>query len=83
MFNFQSIGNGKVATIDEFVLLKDEVDPVTRALRRRGFLVTALHNHELDIQPNLYYVHSWATVAPIDLASSIHAVLELTNSKFA
>jgi len=82
MFKFQSIGGGKVATNDEFVLLKDEVDAVARALRKRGFMVTALHNHELDIQPELYYIHSWATGSPTDLARDIHAVLELTKSKF-
>jgi len=82
MFNFQAIENGQVATIDEFVLLKDEVDPVARELRKQGFLVTALHNHELDIKPELYYIHSWATGDPLTLAKSIHKVLTLTNSKF-
>jgi len=82
MLNFQSIGGGAVATIDEFVVLKNEADPVSRKLRKEGFLVTALHNHELDVDPNFYYVHAWATGDPIALATSIRSVLELTNSKF-
>jgi len=82
MFNFQSIGGGNVATIDEFVLLKDEVNAVARELRSRGFLITALHNHELDIDPEAYYMHSWNTGDPITLATDIRAALELTNSKF-
>ena len=65
MFNFQSIGGGNVATIDEFVLRKNEVDPLARELRKRGFLVTALHSHELDIDPEAYYMHSWNTGDPI------------------
>ncbi len=83
MFNFQSIGGGQVATIAEFVVTKDEADPVCRELLRRGLLVTALHNHELDVQPDLYYVHSWGTGSPYDLARAIRAALNLTNSDFS
>jgi hypothetical protein len=82
MFNFQAIGSGSVATIDEFVLRKDEVDPVARELRKREFLVTALHSHELDIDPQVYYLHSWNTGDPIKLANDIRAALELTKSAF-
>jgi hypothetical protein len=81
-FKFQSIGGGKVATIDEFVLLKDEVDPVARELRRRDIQVTALHNHELDVNPDVYYIHSWATGDPIELAHDLRAALNRTNSEF-
>ncbi len=81
MFNFQAIGGGSVATIAEFVLRKNEVDPVARELRKRGFLVTALHNHELDVDPHPYYMHAWNTGDPITLARDIRAALELTDSK--
>ena len=81
-FKFQSIGGGKVATIDEFVLLKDEVNPVARELRRRDVMVTALHNHELDVDPDVYYIHSWATGDPIELARDLRAALNHTNSEF-
>jgi hypothetical protein len=82
MFNFQSIGNGKVASIGEFVVLKDEADPVARELRRRQILVTALHNHELDVAPQVYYIHSWATGNPYDVARDLRAALNHTNSAF-
>jgi len=82
MFNFQWIGGGNVASIGEFVLLKDEVDPVARELRRRKILVTALHNHELDVQPNVYYMHTWAKGKPEDVAHDLRAALNKTNSEF-
>jgi hypothetical protein len=82
MFNFQSIGNGQVAAIGEFVVLKDEADPVARELRRRQIQVTALHNHELDVSPDVYYIHSWATGDPIKLAHDLRAALNRTNSDF-
>jgi len=80
MFNFQSVGDGKVATIDEFNVLPDAADLVARHLRQHKFLVSALHNHELDIQPNTYYLHSWAVGDPIALAQVIHQALEIIKS---
>jgi hypothetical protein len=80
--SFPSIGGGKVATIDEFVVLKNEADPVARELRRRDTLVTALHSHELDVDPNVYYIHSWATGDPLKLARDLRAALNHTNSEF-
>ena len=31
-----------------------------KALRENGIEVTALHNHMLDEQPRLYFMHFWA-----------------------
>ena len=82
MFNFQWIDGGNVASIAEFVLLKDEVNPVARELRRRKITVTALHNHELDVEPSVYYIHAWAKGKPEDVAHDLRAALNKTNSDF-
>jgi hypothetical protein len=73
MFNFQWIDGGNVASIGEFVLLKNEVDPVARDLRRRKITITALHSHELDVQPNVYYMHTWAKGKPEDVVHALRA----------
>jgi len=82
MFNFQWLSDGSVAVIGEFVLLKDEVDPVARELRRRKIAITALHNHELDVRPDVYYMHTWAKGKPEDVAHDLRAALNKTNSDF-
>src|SRR5205085_6011227 len=82
MFNFQWLSDGSVAVIGEFVLLKDEVDPVARELRRRKIAITALHNHELDVRPKTYYIHAWAKGKPEDVAHDLRAALNKTNSEF-
>jgi len=82
VFNFQWIDGGNVASIGEFVLLKDEVDPVARELRRRKITITALHSHELDVQPNVYYMHTWAKGKPEAVAHDLRAALNKTNSEF-
>lgn len=58
--NFQPTGGGKAATTGDFVLTADEVNPVLRALRSHGIEVTALHNHMLDDEPRLFFMHFWA-----------------------
>jgi hypothetical protein len=82
MFKFQAIGNGQVASNGEFVVVKDEADPVARELRRQDVLVTALHNHELDVRPEVYYIHTWKTGDPIAIARDLRAALNHTNSDF-
>jgi Domain of Unknown Function (DUF1259) len=57
--NFQPTGNGRAAITGDFVLTAAEVNPVLRALRANGIEVTALHNHMLDDQPRLFFMHFW------------------------
>jgi biotin operon repressor len=58
--NFQPTGGGKAAITGDFVLTAKEVNPVLKALRDNGIEVTALHNHMLDDQPRLFFMHFWA-----------------------
>src|SRR5215831_18676836 len=58
--NFQPTGGGKAAITGDFVLVAKEVNPVLKALREHGIEVTAIHNHMLDDQPHLYFMHFWA-----------------------
>jgi hypothetical protein len=82
VFNFQWIGGGNVASIGEFVVLKDEADPVARELRRHNIKITALHSHELDVEPQVYYMHTWTKGKPEDVAHALRAALNKTNSQF-
>lgn len=58
--NFQPTGGGKAAIAGDLVLTADEVNPVLRSLRANGIEVTALHNHMLDDEPRLFFMHFWA-----------------------
>lgn len=84
MFHFQDISPaGQVAFNGEYIVRKNEVNAVASALRKRGFLIAAVHNHELDIAPDAYYVHAWRTGDPVTIATDVKAVLKLTDSKTA
>src|SRR5205814_6261109 len=58
--NFEPTGGGKTAITGDFVLIAKEVPLVMKALRDGGIEVTALHNHMLDDQPRLFFMHFWA-----------------------
>ena len=79
--NFQPTGGGKAAISGDFVLLKDEVNPVLRALRAHGIEVTAMHNHMLFDEPHLYFMHFWANADAVTLAQGLKAALDVTNSQ--
>jgi len=76
--NFQPTGGGKAAITGDFVLTKDEVNPVIRALRTNGIDVTAVHSHMLDEQPRLFFLHFWAVDDALKLAKGLRAALDKT-----
>ncbi len=77
--NFQPTGGGKAAITGDFVLAGEEVNPVLRALRENGIEVTALHNHMLDDQPRLFFMHFWANDDATKLAQGLRAALDKVN----
>jgi Domain of Unknown Function (DUF1259) len=74
--NFQPTGGGKAAITGDFVLSADEVNPVVRALRVNGIDVTALHNHMLDDEPRLFFMHFWANDNAERLARGLKVALD-------
>lgn len=74
--NFQPTGGGKAATTGDFVLTANEVNPVIKALRTHGIEVTALHNHMLDDEPRLFFMHFWANDDARRLAAGLRAALD-------
>ena len=77
--NFQPTGGGKAAITGDFVLIGKEVNPVLKALRDHGIEVTAIHNHMLDDQPHLYFMHFWANDDAKKLAEGLKAALANIN----
>jgi hypothetical protein len=56
------------------------VNAVIKALRQNGIQVTALHNHMLQEEPRLFFVHFWANDDVVKLAKGLRAALDNTNS---
>jgi hypothetical protein len=77
--NFQPTGGGKAAISGDFVLTAQEVNAVIRALQAGAIEVTALHNHMLEEQPRLFFMHVWANADAEKLAKGLRSALDKTN----
>ena len=77
--NFQPTSSGRAAITGDFVLIAKEVNPVMKALRDNGIEVTAVHNHMLDDQPRLFFMHFWANDDVNKLAQGLKAALARIN----
>ncbi len=78
--NFEPTGDGKAAISGDFVAEGKEVEPLLKALQTNGIEVTALHNHMLDDEPRLFFVHFWANDDAIKLAHGVRAGLDAGRS---
>jgi hypothetical protein len=77
--NFQPTGSGKAAITGDFVLTSAEVNPVIELLHQSGIEVTAIHNHMLDDQPRLFFLHFWANDEAQKLAKGLRDALDSVN----
>jgi Domain of Unknown Function (DUF1259) len=74
--NFQPTGDGKAAIAGDFVLTANEVNPVLRVLRGNGIEATASHNHMLNDEPRLFFMHFWANDDVTKLTAGLKAALD-------
>ncbi len=78
--NFQPAGNGVAATGD-FVLREREVQPVLASLRQGGAIVAAIHNHLLEDEPRMVFVHFWMEGAADKVAQTMKGALAAAEQK--
>nr|WP_235616319.1 DUF1259 domain-containing protein [Lysinibacillus parviboronicapiens] len=65
--SFEGIG-ANTLNLGESVVLQEEINPFMTELRKRGLIVTAVHNHWLFDNPRLMYMH-WENVGnPVQFA---------------
>ncbi len=78
--NFQPTGGGKAAINGDFAMTQDEVESVIQALRENNIQVVSLHNHMLNEEPRIFFMHFWANDDAQKLAQGLRAALDKTNS---
>jgi hypothetical protein len=71
------IGTNERAHVAGDVAMKaKEVNPVIRALRRGGITVVAVHNHMIDEEPRIFFLHYWGTGSAEKLAQAVHEAFD-------
>jgi hypothetical protein len=78
--NFQPTGNGKAAVAGDFVVLGRETAPLLKTLESNGIAVTALHNHMVNDEPRLFFVHVFANDDALKIARALRAGLDVIGS---
>src|SRR3954463_3361829 len=78
--NFQPTGGGKAAINGDFAMTQDERAPGNKALRGNDIQVVSLHNHMLNEEPRIFFMHFWANDDAQKLAQGLRAALDKTNS---
>ena len=67
--------NERAHVAGDIAMLANEVNPVIRALRKHGIRILAVHNHMLDEEPRIFFLHYWGTGKPENLARAFHDAL--------
>lgn len=68
--------NDNAAVAGDVAMLGSEVTPTLKALRSHGLNVVAIHNHMIDTQPEVIFLHYWGRGPADKLASGFKAALD-------
>jgi len=79
---FKKVGDGAIV-MGDLVLIESEVEPVMMKLQQEGIEQTALHNHLLNENPRVMYMHVAGHGDPGKLASALKDALALTKTPAA
>ena len=72
MFSYENMDRcGNTLNLGETVILENEIPAFTLALREKGIVISALHNHWLFDQPRLMYIHFMSIEPPLAFAKKM------------
>jgi hypothetical protein len=74
---FTRATDGMDVMMGDLVLTPDELNPVLSALLENGLEVTAIHNHFLNEEPRLFYMHVHGHGKAAELAKAARPALDL------
>jgi hypothetical protein len=68
--------NEDAAIAGDVAMLESEVTPTLKALREHGLDVVAIHNHMINVQPVVIFLHYWGRGPADKLAAGFKAALD-------
>lgn len=69
------------AVAGDFTMTENEVAPVIKTLIENGIEVVAVHNHMVQEQPRIFFLHYWGVGNAEQLAKGLRAALDQTGKK--
>jgi hypothetical protein len=73
--------NGTALCLGETVILTREINPYLSRLRARGIKVTAVHNHWLFTNPNIWYIHYEKIERPLVFARAVRDAMSVLTKR--
>lgn len=75
-------GTDESAFVDgDFAMLKSELQPVLKSLRRAGIQIVAIHNHMTHEEPQYVFLHYWGKGTAVTLARGLRSALDTQTPK--
>lgn len=71
----------RAAVAGDFTMLEGEVAGVIKALVEAGIEVVAVHNHMVQEQPRIFFLHYWGVGNAEQLARGLRAAMDQTGKK--
>jgi hypothetical protein len=68
--------NERAHVAGDVAMTASEVNKVTRALRKGGIDIAAVHNHMLDEEPRIFFLHYWGTGPADQLARTVREAFD-------
>lgn len=68
--------NERAHVAGDVAMTSQEVNPVIRALQKGGIDAVAVHNHMLDEQPRIFFLHYWGTGPAESLARTVREAFD-------
>jgi hypothetical protein len=78
---FQQAPSGKIAATGDVMVTARELNPVLSILLQHHFQIEGIHNHMIEEQPRLFFVHYWKIAAAEDLANGLKAALAAVHTR--
>ncbi len=68
--------NERAHVAGDVAMTASEVNKVIRALRKGGISIAAVHNHMLDEEPRIFFLHYWGTGPMESLARTVREAFD-------
>ncbi len=68
--------NERAHVAGDVAMTAGEVNKVIRELRKGGINLAAVHNHMLDEEPRIFFLHYWGTGPAKKLAETVHSAFD-------
>lgn len=78
---FQKAPNGKVASTGDIMVTASELNAVLSILERHKFQIMAVHNHMIDEEPRVFFVHFWKIAPPQSVAEGLDSALAAAHAR--